>query len=331
MATEKDKKYTGRSHDDVILPNEPSANSHQNEERHNSLLLIAASLILLILLFAAVSTARTHEDTERSHDDVILPNEPSVNPAHQNEERHNEEKRVFIRIKDNKSDKKIRAQSTSNVQDRVKDKVGRNKIKYDLGNYISASINEKDLEILKKDYPIEVYPVPILKTMLQTSPNIINATPTYLLQESALNLTGQGQTVCVIDTGINYSHPALGGCYGNNNASSTCKVIGGWDYCADNAACNTRDSIPEDVAEEVGRNLSATPLLSSAVLAVTALVSAAAGRGHAAAAAHRRAGERALPDRDGRDDRRAAGPYWRHGWDDHATPTVPGVPWATAA
>src|SRR3989338_7434484 len=155
-----------------------------------------------------MATEKDNKYTEIFHGGVILPNEsPAYLTLQQNEGRYNEEKRVFIKIKDNKSDKKIRAQSTSNVQDRVKDKVGRNRIKHDLGNYISASI--------------------------------INATPTYLLQESSLNLTGQGQTVCVIDTGINYSHPALGGCYGNNNASSTCKVIGGWDYCADNTACNT--------------------------------------------------------------------------------------------
>src|SRR3989338_10456707 len=251
MATEKDNKYTEIFHGGVILPNESPAylTLQQNEGRHNSLLLIAASLILLILLFTAISTARNHEDTKIFQGGVILPNEsPAYLTLQQNEGRYNEEKRVFIKIKDNKSDKKIRAQSTSNVQDRVKDKVGRNRIKHDLGNYISASINEKDLEILKKDPSIEVYLVPILKTMLQTSPSIINATPTYLLQESSLNLTGQGQTICVIDTGINYSHPALAGCYGNNNASSACKVIGGWDYCADNTACNTEDSIPEDVA-----------------------------------------------------------------------------------
>jgi len=38
-------------------------------------------------------------------------------------------------------------------------------------------------------------------------------------------LTGKGITIAVIDTGIDYTHPDLGGCFGPG-----CKVKGGWDF-----------------------------------------------------------------------------------------------------
>src|SRR3989344_6081919 len=43
--------------------------------------------------------------------------------------------------------------------------------------------------------------------------------------------TGEGVTIAIIDTGIDYTHPDLGGCTQNQFLSGTCsKVIGGWDF-----------------------------------------------------------------------------------------------------
>lgn len=45
--------------------------------------------------------------------------------------------------------------------------------------------------------------------------------------DSTLNLGygGKGQSICIIDSGINYTHPALGGCLGPG-----CKVLDGYDF-----------------------------------------------------------------------------------------------------
>src|SRR3989344_3687382 len=47
----------------------------------------------------------------------------------------------------------------------------------------------------------------------------------------SMGFQGEGQTVCVIDSGINYTHPALGGCTQAQFLGGTCsKVIGGYDF-----------------------------------------------------------------------------------------------------
>lgn len=48
------------------------------------------------------------------------------------------------------------------------------------------------------------------------------------LAQNNLGLTGNGVKVAVIDTGIDYGHPDLGGCFG-----AGCRVVKGWDFVGD--------------------------------------------------------------------------------------------------
>lgn len=73
------------------------------------------------------------------------------------------------------------------------------------------------------------------RAFLQDSTSIINATSVWNIQINSINLTGENITVCVVDTGINYSHPDLGNCprTSNINTANCSRVIGGYDYLSD--------------------------------------------------------------------------------------------------
>jgi len=122
------------------------------------------------------------------------------------------------------------------------------RINYKDKNNIFVSLTKQEIEQLAKAENVEsVAEEKRYQILLQDSVPQINATNSWSLQVSSLNLTGSGQTICIIDTGVNYSHLDLGGCFGNNNENSSCKIIGGWDYCADDFDCTSEDNNPMDV------------------------------------------------------------------------------------
>jgi subtilisin family serine protease len=54
---------------------------------------------------------------------------------------------------------------------------------------------------------------------------------------NASGWTGQGVKVAIVDSGVDYTHPDLGGCFGTG-----CKVIGGWDFVGNSYDANPDDS-----------------------------------------------------------------------------------------
>ena len=78
----------------------------------------------------------------------------------------------------------------------------------------------ESLPEIKKVYPnYEVY------TTLMDSVPLINADDVWNLKVNGTNLTGEEVTIGIIDTGVDYTHPDLGGCFGTG-----CKVVGGYDF-----------------------------------------------------------------------------------------------------
>ena len=60
------------------------------------------------------------------------------------------------------------------------------------------------------------------------------------LVRSKLGLYGKNIKVAVIDTGVYYLHPALGGCFGNG-----CKVSFGYDFVGDSYDYLTQSIVPD--------------------------------------------------------------------------------------
>ena len=93
-------------------------------------------------------------------------------------------------------------------------------------NGFSGRINSAALEKLRENPDVlsieESIPV---QAVLQDSVPLINASQTHKIILSGQNITGLGQTVCIIDSGIDYDHTALGGPGFPNS-----KVLGGYDF-----------------------------------------------------------------------------------------------------
>ncbi|MGV8169335.1 MAG: S8 family serine peptidase [Candidatus Nanoarchaeia archaeon] len=93
--------------------------------------------------------------------------------------------------------------------------VGKEKIlhRYDSKNAFSAVLSSEDIKNLEKNPGVEqIIQVQDLKLQLQDSVVVVNATNTWVYAPFGNNLTGEGRTICVLDSGVNYSHSDLGGC-----------------------------------------------------------------------------------------------------------------------
>ena len=104
-------------------------------------------------------------------------------------------------------------------------------------NAVTANANQVQMEALKKHPMVKrVYEDTLQFRQLNESLDIIGAPSLWEMTDSSGNpLTGVGIEVGIIDTGIDYEHPALGGCIGPD-----CKVVGGYDFHYD-------DDDPSDV------------------------------------------------------------------------------------
>ena len=195
---------------------------------------LLAVFIILVFLFSIMSFV----PLGNSNSSVKIEN--SVVKALEKQEKV----RVIVKFKempDKESLKKIMLNEKQNIKSTIK-------IKHDFGVYVSAFISKENLKELEKSDVIEkIEKEGVKHIFLQQSSPLINATTTFSVQQFGINVTGAGETACVIDTGINYSHSDFGSCSNTSFITGSCgKVIGGWDYCADDVSCITEDNNPMD-------------------------------------------------------------------------------------
>ncbi len=105
------------------------------------------------------------------------------------------------------------------------------KYQYKMVPGFSGEANKNGLNKLASNSNVKrIYTDKIYKPLLAESVPLINADDVHNIEYNGQRLTGRGQVVCVLDTGIDYIHPDLGGCIGPN-----CKVIGGYDFANNDA------------------------------------------------------------------------------------------------
>ncbi|MCP3682811.1 MAG: S8 family serine peptidase [bacterium] len=119
---------------------------------------------------------------------------------------------------------------------------------YNIINGFSGTVDESALDELRNDPRIQgVYLDEVKEISLTESRPLIKANEVWPLMYNSSNMTGDGQTVCVLDTGIDLNHSDFGGAYG-------IKVIAGYntttgtDCGTDTGACMDDNSHGTHVA-----------------------------------------------------------------------------------
>lgn len=95
-------------------------------------------------------------------------------------------------------------------------------------NGVYVVVSEDNVKKLRSK-GFSVYPNRIVKALLEDSVPLIQADKVWQLKDNEnRNITGEGIKIAIIDTGVDYTHKDLGGCFGDSTTTK-CKVIGGYD------------------------------------------------------------------------------------------------------
>lgn len=123
----------------------------------------------------------------------------------------NKNSRVLVLLKDNSIiEQKGEIFALSSDDKEIKDLVSKpNTVKFSSGGF-AVNLTQSELQKLMLNKNVKgIEPERELHAFLSQSTLLINATSTWSVRVNNVNLTGINQTICIIDTGANYSHPAL--------------------------------------------------------------------------------------------------------------------------
>lgn len=103
---------------------------------------------------------------------------------------------------------------------------------YDSLPSISLEVTKDVLEDLQSNPYVDSFFLDVpLQIQLDTNVPFINADDVWAESFNDQTLQGQGQTVCIVDTGVDYTHNDFGGHASFPNE----KIIGGWDFVNNDA------------------------------------------------------------------------------------------------
>ena len=131
------------------------------------------------------------------------------------------ESRLYLLAKEKESIKMIQRE----VLSKLTNKDFRLKYRYKTINWLHGEISRSGLEKLKRNphaSKVILVKPSSARFLLAESVKQVGADRVRNIKVNNVAITGKGQTICLVDSGINYTHPNLGGCFGPG-----CKVKGG--------------------------------------------------------------------------------------------------------
>jgi subtilisin family serine protease len=202
-----------------------------------SLIILAIFSLFSIVYFNSFSLAKEIPIIDQKIDIIIGESKEIVKEATP-EVKDNEKLRVIVNLESNSKSENvldIKKDSKENINKLMNTLSSNSKSldvidKYENFNSLAVEADKDTIEFLKNSPLVkEVYPEEYLQIQLAQSTVLIGAQSAWnnslLIPEG---ITGAGQTICLLDTGVDYTNPALGGTLGK-------KILAGYDFVNNDA------------------------------------------------------------------------------------------------